>query len=116
MTGWGPDGQALSVSEIEVMTPEAARELYAAIEILCSSPERTAVRLGTSYQLHLGKTNADDYPACVREEFRAILGDLKRLFPTRDKFDGIDEDVAAAMARRVLNAYDRLIGPGERDH
>lgn len=93
------------------MTPEATRELYAAIEILCSSPERTAVRLGTSYQFHLRGTNADHLPAAVRAEFREILDELARLFPTPDTFDGVDEELAAKMARRILNAYDRLIRP-----
>lgn len=96
------------------MAPEASREVYAAIEILCSSPEPTAVRLGTSYQLHLRGLDADDLPPSVRPDFRAILEELRRLFPTPDRFDGVDEQTAAEASRRLLLAYDRLLGSAKR--
>lgn len=89
------------------MTPDAAGELYSAIEILCSSAERTAVRLGTSYQLHLRRIDAADLPARVRADFRAVLDELARLYPKPEQFDGVDEDTAAETARRLLLAYDR---------
>lgn len=52
-------------------------------------------------------------PASARGEFGALLEELRRMFPAPDRYDGVDEDAAAATAGGVVLAYDRFIHTGK---
>ncbi len=98
------------------MTRSPASRLEAAVLVLAAGAERICLRVERAYADHL----RDLEPRQLtdpghRAKWAALLADLRRMYPGTGPSPDLDEDKAAALARRILDFYDELLrGPGGR--
>lgn len=97
------------------MSASPASRLEAAVLILASGEERVCLRVERAYARHLRDLDPEQLPdPALRSQWTALLADLRRLYPGTGASPDLDEDKAAALARRILDLYDAVLkgGPG----
>lgn len=92
------------------MSAPSASRLEAAVLILAAGQERICLRVERAYADHLRHVDPQQFAdATLRAQCRVLLDDLKRMYPGTGPSPELDEDKAAALARRILDLYDAVL-------
>lgn len=92
------------------MSASPASRLEAAVLILAAGEERICLRVERAYADHLRDLDPQHLPGTeLRAKWVALLSDLRRMYPGTGPSPDLDEDKAAALARRILDLYDAVL-------
>lgn len=95
------------------MSESPSSRLEAAVLILASGEERVCLRVERAYADHLRDLDPRTLAApALRARWAALLADLQRMYPGTGPSPDLDEDKAAALARRILDLYDAVLRGG----
>lgn len=95
------------------MSESPSSRLEAAVLILASGEERVCLRVERAYADHLRDLDPRALPEPAHQaQWSTLLADLRRMYPGTGPSPDLDEDKAAALARRILDLYDAVLKSG----